>query len=99
MKTISTAYKLKKNIPNNGDYSEKVHIFAASNLSINKNIKNEKIMAYVIGDDCISCGTCQGECPVEAISEGEDKYVIDADACTECGTCASVCPSEAISLG
>ena len=28
-------------------------------------------MAYVIGDDCIACGTCQGECPVEAISEGE----------------------------
>ena len=56
-------------------------------------------MAYVIGDDCISCGTCLGECPVEAISEGADKYVIDADACTECGTCASVCPSDAISLG
>ena len=55
-------------------------------------------MAYVIGDDCISCGTCQGECPVEAISEGADKYVIDADACTECGTCASVCPSEAFSF-
>ena len=62
-------------------------------------IQNLRIMAYVIGDDCISCGTCQGECPVEAISEGADKYVIDADACTECGTCASVCPSEAISLG
>ena len=34
-------------------------------------------MAYVIGDDCIACGTCQGECPVEAISEGE-KYSICA---------------------
>ena len=54
-------------------------------------------MAYVIGDDCIACGTCQGECPVEAISEGE-KYSINPDLCTECGTCASVCPSEAISL-
>ena len=21
-------------------------------------------MAYVISDDCISCGTCEGECPV-----------------------------------
>ena len=40
-------------------------------------------MAYVIGDDCIACGTCQGECPVEAISEGE-KYSIDPDLCTEC---------------
>ena len=56
-----------------------------------------RIMAYVIGDDCIACGTCQGECPVEAISEGE-KYSINPDLCTECGTCASVCPSEAISL-
>ena len=54
-------------------------------------------MAYVIGDDCIACGTCIGECPVEAISEGE-KYSINPDLCTECGTCASVFPQEAISL-
>ena len=54
-------------------------------------------MAYVIGNDCIACGTCIDECPVEAISEG-DIYKIDADACTECGTCASVCPNVAISL-
>lgn len=54
-------------------------------------------MAYVITEDCIACGTCISECPVEAISEG-DIYVIDADSCTECGTCASVCPSEAIRL-
>ena len=40
-------------------------------------------MAYVISDDCISCGTCAGECPVEAISEGAEHYQIDADACTE----------------
>ena len=54
-------------------------------------------MAYVIGDNCVACGTCIDECPVGAISEGE-KYSIDPDACTECGTCASVCPNEAISL-
>ena len=52
-------------------------------------------MAYVINDDCIACGTCLDECPVEAISEG-DIYVINADLCTDCGTCADVCPSEAI---
>ncbi len=58
--------------------------------------KEEKNMAYVITDECVSCGTCAGECPVEAISEGDSKYVIDADTCVECGTCASVCPTEAI---
>ena len=56
-------------------------------------------MAYVISDDCLSCGTCEGECPVGAISMGEDHYVIDADACLDRGTCAGVCPTEAISEG
>ena len=55
-------------------------------------------MAYVISDDCIACGTCIDECPVEAISEGV-KYSINPDLCTECGTCADACPSEAIHLG
>ena len=54
-------------------------------------------MAYVIHDTCISCGACEPECPVGAISEG-DRYSINPDECTECGTCAGVCPSEAISL-
>lgn len=54
------------------------------------------IMAYKINDDCISCGTCAGECPVEAISEGESHYEIDPAKCTSCGTCASACPVEAI---
>lgn len=52
-------------------------------------------MAHVINEDCIACGTCIDECPVEAISEG-DIYKIDADICTDCGTCADVCPVEAI---
>ena len=40
-------------------------------------------MAYVISDDCISCGTCEGECPAGAISEGDGKYEIDADTCMD----------------
>lgn len=49
-------------------------------------------MAYMINDDCISCGACAAECPVEAISEGDSKYEIDADACISCGACAGACP-------
>jgi ferredoxin len=56
-------------------------------------------MAYMITDDCIACGSCEDECPVEAISEGEDKYVIDANLCTDCGACADQCPVEAIVPG
>jgi ferredoxin len=52
-------------------------------------------MAYVITEDCVACGTCAGECPVEAISEG-DIYVIDPDKCLSCGTCADACPTGAI---
>ena len=33
-------------------------------------------MAYKITDSCISCGTCKDACPVDAISEGADKYEI-----------------------
>ncbi len=53
-------------------------------------------MAHKITEDCISCGVCEAECPVDAISEGEDKYVIDPELCTDCGACVTVCPVDAI---
>ncbi len=56
-------------------------------------------MAYKISDECIACGACSAECPVDAISENGDKYDIDADTCTDCGSCAEVCPVDAISPG
>ena len=49
-------------------------------------------MAYKISDDCISCGACAAECPCEAITEGDGKYVIDEATCISCGNCADVCP-------
>ena len=49
-------------------------------------------MAYKITEDCISCGACAADCPVEAISEGDGIYVIDADTCIDCGACADSCP-------
>lgn len=56
----------------------------------------EYIMAYRITDACVKCGACADACPMGIITEGEDKYIIDADQCVDCGTCAGVCPNEAI---
>lgn len=53
-------------------------------------------MAYKITDACVSCGSCAGQCPVEAIAEGDGAYVIDADTCVSCGSCVDACPTEAI---
>ncbi len=56
-------------------------------------------MAFVIGDSCISCGSCEGSCPVGAIAMGDGKYEIDENSCISCGSCAGACPVGAISEG
>jgi len=56
-------------------------------------------MAFVIGNDCLSCGACEANCPVGAISQGDEHYVIDAGSCIDCGTCEGTCPVGAISQG
>ena len=53
-------------------------------------------MAYVITDSCVNCGTCEGECPVGAISAGATQYEINPDACIDCGACAATCPTGSI---
>lgn len=55
-------------------------------------------MATIITEECINCGACEPECPNQAISQGEDIFVIDPKLCTECvgfheeEACAAVCP-------
>ncbi len=56
-------------------------------------------MAYTISDECTKCGACVPVCPVDAITEGDDKFIIDPEKCTDCGVCESECPVNAISAG
>ncbi len=69
----------------------------SGSMIIKKDIfyKEDFIMAYKIGEECINCGVCESECPVEAISEGDGVRVIDAEKCIECGACADACPTDA----
>jgi ferredoxin len=59
-------------------------------------------MALMITDECINCDVCEPECPNEAISAGEEIYVIDPLKCTECvghfdePQCQKVCPVDCI---
>ncbi|WP_320823538.1 YfhL family 4Fe-4S dicluster ferredoxin [Reinekea sp.] len=61
-------------------------------------------MALLITDECINCDVCEPECPNNAISQGEEIYVIDPALCTECvghydePQCQQVCPVDCIPL-
>jgi ferredoxin len=61
-------------------------------------------MALLITDECINCDVCEPECPNDAISQGEEIYVIEPKLCTECvghfetSQCVEVCPVECIIL-
>jgi ferredoxin len=39
--------------------------------------------------------SCVSECPVGAISQGDDQFNIDAGSCIDCGACANACPTGA----
>jgi ferredoxin len=59
-------------------------------------------MALLITDECINCDVCEPVCPNQAISQGEEIYIIDPTRCTECvghfdtPQCVEVCPVDCI---
>ena len=59
-------------------------------------------MALMINSDCINCDVCVPECPNEAITKGDEIYIIDPAKCTECvghyddSQCIEVCPADCI---
>lgn len=59
-------------------------------------------MSLKILDTCVNCDVCEPVCPNQAISLGEEYYLIDPALCTECvghhdePQCVEVCPVECI---
>ena len=59
-------------------------------------------MSLKINELCVNCDVCEPACPNQAISMGEEFYVIDPARCTECvghfgePQCVQVCPVECI---
>ena len=56
-----------------------------------------RYLARVDTEACNACGTCEEECPFQAIHL-EDTAVVNPDKCFGCGVCAVACPEEAITL-
>ena len=59
-------------------------------------------MAFMITEDCTSCGACIDVCPNNAIIKEDTVYLINPNLCTECAgylgasQCVNVCPVDAI---
>ncbi|WP_019228073.1 4Fe-4S dicluster domain-containing protein [Sedimentibacter sp. B4] len=54
--------------------------------------------AYNVTDNCRKClaHPCTNVCPVNAVSIGKDRAIIDQDKCIKCGRCKETCPYSAI---
>lgn len=53
---------------------------------------------YIIGDNCIGCGTCAEVCMRSVIHLEDEKAVIDYSGCLECGCCYENCPCGAVGV-
>lgn len=47
---------------------------------------------------CTTCGACIDQCPVSALSMGEDFPQADTSICIACFCCQEICPEKAITL-
>lgn len=51
---------------------------------------------YIDQKICISCGTCDVECPFHAVLISDvGKFSIDDEKCRDCNICVTVCPVDA----
>ena len=59
-------------------------------------LKQHAALELSITNDCVLCGECLKDCPVDAISLGGKKASIDRDKCIGCAECMAHCRFEAV---
>jgi Na+-translocating ferredoxin:NAD+ oxidoreductase subunit B len=70
-----------------------------ANMADNWVLVNSNYYAEIDTDACTACGVCKDErCQVNAISEGEEAYLVAKRKCIGCGLCAGTCPTDAIRM-
>ncbi|MEG0157547.1 MAG: 4Fe-4S binding protein, partial [Anaerovoracaceae bacterium] len=49
-------------------------------------------------EDCIYCGICGKNCPVDALTvdRKEKVWEVNQDACVACGVCVEKCPKKCL---
>ena len=51
-------------------------------------------------EDCVGCGVCKKNCPVDAITgQSKEVHVINTAICTTCGNCIDSCRFNAVKVG
>jgi len=55
-------------------------------------------VAEIDNDKCTGCGRCLKQAHCLAISQENDKAVVDPAECLGCATCSSLCPEGAVSM-
>jgi NAD-dependent dihydropyrimidine dehydrogenase PreA subunit len=54
--------------------------------------------ASVDAEKCDGCGTCETNCPSDAIHVEGKLAVVKPDDCIDCNMCADDCPQKAIEM-
>lgn len=71
----------------------------AGNAAVRQFIESRSMLTPTVAPDlCTGCGTCIDQCPMSALSMGEEYPQVDKEACITCFCCQESCPEKAITL-
>lgn len=54
---------------------------------------------FYVTNECISCGKCEKDCPIDVIKMTDGKPVWTQSKCAHCTACINKCPAKAIQFG